>query len=125
MILSIILLVDDSTTILAGISAGLVKAGFKVETANSGEAAMSKLTGGLVPDLVITDLNMPGMNGIDLIKEIRKLAMVKFKPILMLTTESQATKRDEARAAGATGWLVKPINPVQLLATVNKVLSKR
>lgn len=122
--MKIILLVDDSATILAGVSAGLTKAGYKVETAASAEVALTKLNGGLVPNLVITDLNMPGMNGIDLIKEIRKLAAVKYKPILMLTTESQGAKRDEARAAGATGWLVKPVDSARLLATVNKVIAK-
>lgn len=119
-----ILLVDDSATILVGVSAGLKKAGYKVETAASAELALTKLKGGLIPNLVITDLNMPGMSGIDLIKEIRKLPAIKFKPILMLTTESQGAKRDEARAAGATGWLVKPVDAQRLIATVNKVIAK-
>ncbi len=68
---------------------------------------MTKLKGGLKPDLLITDLNMPGMNGIEFIKEVRKLPNLQFMPILFLTTESQQSKRDEAKAAGASGWLIK------------------
>ena len=72
--------------------------------------------------LVLSDLNMPNMDGIALIKEIRKTPGLKFLPVIMLTTESQDSRKQEGRAAGATGWIVKPFNPEQLLAVVKKVL---
>jgi two-component system chemotaxis response regulator CheY len=115
-----ILIVDDSATILMSIDSILTKAGYKVEKATSAEDALSKLKGGVRPDLIITDLNMPGLNGTEMIREIRKMPAFKFKPILMLTTESQQTKRDEARQAGAAGWLVKPVKTPNLLAAVKK-----
>ena len=73
-------------------------------------------------DLVVTDVNMPKMDGISLIKELRALPTYKFTPILMLTTESGAAKKQEGKAAGATGWIVKPFDPDQLVATIKKVL---
>ena len=117
-----ILLVDDSTTILMSMGDILAKAGFQVEQANNAEAALSKLNGGLKPALMITDLNMPGMNGIDLIKAVRKLPAMRFTPILMLTTESQQQMRDAGKAAGATGWLVKPVSADQLMGVIKQVL---
>lgn len=117
-----ILIVDDSATILMSMSSILSKAGFKVEKAANAEESLKKLKGGVRPDLIITDLNMPGMNGTEMIREIRKMPAFKFKPILMLTTESQQAKRDEAKRAGATGWLVKPVKPPELLAVVKQVV---
>ncbi|MBS1191450.1 MAG: two-component system sensor histidine kinase/response regulator [Rhodocyclaceae bacterium] len=117
-----IFLVDDSATILLSISNILTKAGYGTEKAGSGEEALKKLTGGLKADLLITDLNMPGMNGIDLIKEVRKLPSCKFMPILFLTTESQQAKRAEAKAAGASGWIVKPATADELLNTIKLIL---
>ena len=117
-----ILIVDDSATILMSMDGILKKGGFKVEKAANAEAALKKLKGGAKPDLVITDLNMPGMNGIEMIREIRKMPTFRFKPILMLTTESQTAKRNEAKKAGATGWLVKPVKPHELLAVVKQVV---
>ena len=73
-------------------------------------------------NLVITDVNMPNMDGISLIKELRALPNYKFTPLLMLTTESSPEKKQQGKAAGATGWIVKPFNPEQLLGTVKKVL---
>ena len=73
-------------------------------------------------NLVITDVNMPNMDGITLIKELRTLPDYKFTPILLLTTESSSEKKEEGKTAGATGWIVKPFDPDQLLATINKVL---
>jgi len=116
-----ILLVDDSTTMLMSMTAVLKRQGFQVESATSGSEALSKLTT-LSPDLMITDLNMPGMDGITLISEAKKLSTMRFKPVLMMTTESQQAKRDEAKAAGAVGWLVKPVKPEQLLAVVKQVI---
>ncbi|HTZ00676.1 MAG TPA: response regulator [Rhodocyclaceae bacterium] len=117
-----IMLVDDSATILLSISNILLKAGYGVEKAGNGNEALSKFKGGAKIDLLITDLNMPGMNGIELIKEIRQLAGYKFMPILFLTTESQQAKRAEAKAAGASGWLVKPATADELLNTIKLVL---
>jgi two-component system, chemotaxis family, chemotaxis protein CheY len=117
-----ILLVDDSTTILLSMSAILSKAGYGVEKASSADEGLTKFKGGLKPDLLITDLNMPGMNGIEFIKEVRKLPNQRFMPILFLTTESQQSKRDEAKAAGASGWLVKPVDADQLVNTIKLVV---
>jgi two-component system chemotaxis response regulator CheY len=117
-----IFLVDDSSTILLSIGAILTKAGYEFEKASSADEGLKLLNAGLKPDLLITDLNMPGMNGIEFIKEIRKLANFRFMPILFLTTESQQSKRDEAKAAGASGWLVKPVNAEQLIGTIKLVV---
>lgn len=116
-----VLLVDDSTTLLMSMKAILEKAGFGVETATGGDAALKKLAT-LKPSILITDLNMPGMDGITLIKEVKKNPAFRFMPALMMTTESQQEKRNEARAAGATGWLVKPVKPEDLIATLKKLL---
>ena len=119
--MKIIFLVDDSATVLISTSSILAKAGYQVEKAASAEEAMTKFKGGLKPDLLITDLNMPGMNGIELIKQVRLMPNYRFMPILLLTTESQPAKKLEGRAAGASGWIVKPFAPEQLLAVVKKV----
>ncbi len=116
-----ILLVDDSMTMLMSMEGVLKRAGFDVKTATDGNQALG-LIDSYAPDLVITDLNMPGMNGIELIKKIKQNASMRFKPILMLTTESQESKKVEAKAAGATGWLVKPVSPTDLTGVIKKVL---
>jgi len=116
-----IFLVDDSTTMLMSLEGILKKSGFEVSKASSGQQALAQL-GQKKPDLLITDLNMPGMDGITLIAEVRKLPGMRFMPILMLTTESQQSKRQEAKSAGATGWLVKPVKPDELLAVIKKVV---
>lgn len=117
-----ILLVDDSPTILASMGQLLERGGYKVATANHAEDAADKVDGGLKADLVITDYNMPGMNGVELIQSLRKKSGYRFTPMLVLTTESQQTKRDDAKAAGATGWLVKPVPADQLSGVLQKVL---
>ena len=117
-----ILLVDDSATILLSISNILSKAGYAVEKASNAADGLKKFAGGAKIDLLITDLNMPGMNGIDFIKEVRKLPSYKFMPILFLTTESQQDKRMEAKAAGASGWLLKPATADELLNTIKLVV---
>ena len=117
-----IFLVDDSATILLSISSILAKAGYATEKAANAEEALRKLQGGLKIDLLITDLNMPGMNGIELIKEVRKLPAYKFVPILFLTTESQQSRKMEAKAAGASGWIVKPATADELLNTIKLVV---
>jgi two-component system chemotaxis response regulator CheY len=117
-----IMLVDDSATILLSISNVLSKAGYAVEKAGNAAEAIKKFNANAKIDLLITDLNMPGMNGIDFIKEVRKLPAYKFMPILFLTTESQQSKRAEAKAAGASGWLVKPATADELLNTIKLVM---
>ena len=117
-----ILVVDDSPTILLSMRGILERAGHAVSDAASGEQALADLKGGLKPDLVITDFHMGAMNGIDLVLEVRKMASVRFVPVLMVTTESQQAKRMEAKAAGATGWLVKPVQPEALLQVIKQVV---
>jgi two-component system chemotaxis response regulator CheY len=116
------LLVDDSRTILTSISGILAKAGYTVQTASAGAEALTKLKGGLKPSVIITDLNMPSMDGIELIRQARAQPGCRFLPILMLTTESRADRRAEAKAAGATGWLVKPVAPAELLSILERVV---
>jgi len=120
--MSTIMLVDDSATILLSISNILTKAGYTVEKASNAAEGLAKFKNGVKPDLLITDLNMPGMNGIEFIKEVRTLPNHKFMPILFLTTESQQSKRLEAKAAGASGWLVKPATADELLNTIKLVI---
>ena len=115
-----VFLVDDSTTMLMSLKSTLEIGGFKVDTAGDGEQAMTKLKAGLKPDLIITDINMPKMDGLTLISKARKV--LRFTPILALTTESQQVKRDEAKRLGATGWLVKPVSGTDLLKVVKQVL---
>jgi two-component system chemotaxis response regulator CheY len=117
-----IFLVDDSATILLSISNILSKAGYAVEKAGSGEEALKKFGAGVKVDLLITDLNMPGINGIELIKQVRQLPAYKFMPILFLTTESQQSRKLEAKAAGASGWIVKPATADDLLNTIKLVV---
>jgi two-component system chemotaxis response regulator CheY len=115
------MIVDDSPTILMSLSAILTKNGFRVTTAVDGQDALAKV-GAARPQLIISDLNMPRMDGMTFVKEARKVAGLRFTPILMLTTESEPAKRQEAKAAGATGWLVKPVTPEALLAVIRQVL---
>lgn len=116
------LVVDDSRTMRQMVAFTLTNAGFNVVEAEDGKDAVNKVAAGPKMDIVVTDLNMPEMDGITLIKELRKLAAFKFTPILMLTTESALEKKQEGKAAGATGWIVKPFNPDILLKTIAKVL---
>ncbi|ARN74982.1 response regulator [Oceanicoccus sagamiensis] len=116
-----ILIVDDSASMRNMVSATLQSSGHQVADADNGQNALTKAKSGSY-DAVITDLNMPVMNGIDLIKNLRTLPNYKYTPMLLLTTESSAEKKAEGKQAGATGWLVKPFNPEKLLATVDRVL---
>ena len=116
-----ILAVDDSASMRQMVSFTLQGAGYEVVEACDGQDAFNKAKQGGV-DLVLSDVNMPVMDGITLIKNLRTLPNYKFTPILMLTTESAADKKSEGKAAGATGWIVKPFNPDQLLNTIKKVL---
>lgn len=116
-----ILIVDDSESIREVVTFTLENAGHIVTKAVDGKDALSKLNGKEY-DLIITDLHMPNMDGIELIRNVRATEQYKFIPILFLTTESQAAKKQEARDAGATGWIVKPFVPEKLLAAINKVV---
>lgn len=116
-----ILLVDDSPTILMSVSMILVKAGMTVETAKDGLEALEKLKKGLKPNLIISDVNMPRLDGVSFVQEARRNGH-RFVPILMLTTESEQSKRAEAKAAGATGWLVKPVAADKLLGVIRQVV---
>ena len=116
-----IMTVDDSSSVRQMVGLTLKGAGYQVLEAVDGKDALEKV-GGATIDMVVTDLNMPNMDGITLIKELRKLPAFKFIPIIMLTTESQATRKQEGKSAGATGWIVKPFKPEQLLGVVKKVL---
>ena len=115
-----VMTVDDSASVRQMVSFTLKNAGYAVIEAVDGKDALAKLQGKV--DMVITDLNMPNMDGISLIKAVRAQAAYKFIPIVMLTTESQAGRKQEGKDAGATGWIVKPFKPEQLLAVVQKVL---
>ena len=116
-----VLIVDDSPTIRQMVSFTLREAQFEVMEAENGADALKKLAG-FRPDLIVTDLNMPLMDGLTLIRNARTLAAARYIPILMLTTESHPEKKAEAKKAGATGWIVKPFNPPNLLAVIGKVL---
>jgi two-component system chemotaxis response regulator CheY len=117
-----ILLVDDSLTMIMSVKSTLEMNGFTVETANDGIQALGKLKGGIKPDLIITDVNMPNMDGMELIKNVRSMPGFRFTPILTLTTESQAAKREEGKNLGATGWLVKPISGPDLVKVIKQVV---
>jgi two-component system chemotaxis response regulator CheY len=115
-----VLAVDDSKTMREMVSFTLKNAGYEVIEAEDGQAALTLLGGGKI-DAVITDLNMPNMNGFDLIRALRSNPTYKFTPILMLTTEGDSGKKEEGKSAGATGWIVKPFNPQKLVDVIKKV----
>jgi two-component system, chemotaxis family, chemotaxis protein CheY len=116
-----IMTVDDSASVRQMVSFTLKKEGYEVMEAVDGVDALEKLEHKKV-DLVLTDLNMPNMDGIELIKNLRGKPSFRFIPIIFLTTESQAEKKQAGRQAGATGWIVKPFKPEQLIGVVRKVL---
>lgn len=116
-----ILAVDDSASMRQMVGFTLKKAGYDVLEAKDGLEALN-VAKDKTFDLVISDVNMPNMDGISLIKELRALPQFKFTPMLMLTTESGMDKKMAGKEAGATGWIVKPFNPEQLLNTIKKVL---
>lgn len=116
-----VLVVDDSNSIRDMVTFTLKGAGYDTVEAANGQEGLTKAKSGAF-DLVITDVNMPLMDGITMCQEIRKLPNFKFTPILMLTTESSGDMKMKGKAAGATGWLVKPFNPEKLLATIKRVI---
>lgn len=115
-----ILTVDDSLSIRQTVRLTLTMAGYEVSEADSGQAALEACDKGSF-DVVVTDLNMPGMDGIELIRRLRARPQFKFVPILMLTTESQLERKQQGKSVGATGWIVKPFTADQLVATIKKV----
>jgi two-component system chemotaxis response regulator CheY len=116
-----VMTVDDSASVRQMVCFTLRQAGYDVVEASDGKDAVSAI--GRAPvHMVVTDLNMPNMDGIALIKWLRAQPAYKFIPIIMLTTESQEAKKHEGRTAGATGWIVKPFNQEQLVSVVKKVL---
>lgn len=116
-----IMTVDDSTSMRQMVKATLQSAGYGVVEAADGQEALDYARENSV-DLVISDVNMPRMDGITLVHELRALSTYRLTPLLLLTTESSQEKKLEGKRAGATGWIVKPFNPQQLLATLQKLL---
>ena len=116
-----ILVVDDSAAIRQSISFILNQEGYETVEATDGLEALAVLGKAEAVDLIITDVNMPNLDGIGFIKKARDLQKYKFTPILVLTTESQGSKMNDGKEAGATGWIVKPFNAEKLLAIVKKV----
>lgn len=116
-----ILIVDDSASLRQVVSIALKSAGYDVIEACDGKDALSKLNGAKI-HLIISDVNMPNMDGITFVKEAKKLPNYKFTPIIMLTTESQESKKQEGQAAGAKAWVVKPFQPQQMLTAVSKLI---
>jgi len=116
-----ILVVDDSATVRQMIGFTLRDAGYEVVEANDGDVALRQMVGRKF-HMVITDLNMPNLDGIGLVKEIRRDQDNRFMPIIMLTTESDEKKKKEGKTVGASGWIVKPFKPEQLLGVVRMLL---
>ncbi|NOZ62860.1 MAG: response regulator [Calditrichaeota bacterium] len=121
MSLKTIMTVDDSPSVRQFVKMTLQSAGFEVVEAEDGKDALQKMDGSPI-HLAFVDLNMPNMNGIEFIKAVRSHEKYRFIPLIMLTTESQMSKKQEGKKVGATGWIVKPFKPEQLLAVVKKVL---
>lgn len=117
-----VMAVDDSPTIRSMVKATLTKHGYEVAEACDGVEAL-EVSQNIDPILIITDVNMPNMDGLELVRQLRDKEKYKFIPILVLTTESSQEKKQEGRAAGATGWIVKPFDPEKLIEVVGKVCS--
>ena len=117
-----ILSVDDSSSMRQIIKSCLNKEGYEIFEAEDGDVALEKIKSGEKYDLFLVDVNMPNMDGITLIKEIRKLGDLNATPIIMLTTESQPERKAEGAKAGATGWIVKPFEPDSFIKVINRIL---
>jgi len=115
------MIVDDSTTLRQVVSIALKGAGYDVIEGLDGKDALNKLTGQKI-HLIISDVNMPNMDGFTFVQEVKKLAAYKFTPVIMLTTEADADKKAAGQAAGAKAWMVKPFKPDQMLNTVSKLI---
>jgi two-component system, chemotaxis family, chemotaxis protein CheY len=123
--MAMILILDDSPVMVMNLAQILAKAGYEVTTAGNGKEGITELTNGLKPTVILTDINMPEMDGIEFIKEARKASATKFTPIIVLSGDADGRKRDEARAAGASGWLTKPPQPNQLLYVVKQLVPNK
>ncbi|WAJ29841.1 response regulator [Antarcticirhabdus aurantiaca] len=116
-----ILTVDDSRTMRELLRSALVEAGFNILQAEDGVHGLEVLRENALPDVIITDINMPRMNGLEFIEAVRADRGLRAIPIIVLTTESDPAKKDRARNAGATGWIVKPFDPQRLVGAINRV----
>lgn len=116
-----ILIVDDSDSLREVVGIALKGAGYEVIEGADGQEGLSQLDGKKI-HLIISDVNMPNMNGIDMVKKIKEMAEYKFTPIIMLTTESGEDLKDEGRSAGVKAWMVKPFKPEQMLDAVSKLI---
>ncbi|HMY97514.1 MAG: response regulator [Pseudomonadales bacterium] len=116
-----IMIVDDSASLRQVVGIALKGAGYEVVEACDGKDALTKLDGRKI-HLIISDVNMPNMDGITFVKEVKKLPSYRFTPVIMLTTESQEGKKAEGQAAGAKAWVVKPFQPAQMLQAVSKLI---
>jgi two-component system, chemotaxis family, chemotaxis protein CheY len=115
-----VMVVDDSSSFRTVVKLALQKAGYAVIEAGDGKDAVGKL-GGQKINLIVCDVNMPNMDGLAFLRHIKAMATYKFTPVIMLTTESQESKKAEGRAAGARAWITKPFQPSQLVEAVNKL----
>ena len=117
----LIMIVDDSVSLRQVVSITLKGAGYEVLEAHDGNDALSKLKGQKI-HLIISDVNMPNLDGIGFVKAAKQLPAYRFTPVIMLTTEGQESKKREGQAAGAKAWMVKPFQPAQMLAAVSKLI---
>ncbi len=116
-----IMIVDDSASLRQVVGIALKSAGYEVLEGSDGRDALAKLTGQKV-HLIISDVNMPNMDGITFVKSLKQMPAYKFTPVIMLTTESQEAKKQQGQAAGARAWVVKPFRPEQMLGAVQKLV---
>lgn len=117
-----ILIVDDSSSLRTVVKMSLTRAGFEVLEACDGQDALARLDQAPRVHLVVSDVNMPNMDGISFVKAVKAHPKHRFVPVIMLTTEGQESKKEQGRAAGAKAWLVKPFNPPQLLDAVSRLV---
>lgn len=117
-----ILIVDDSSSLRMVVKLALMRAGYEVIEAGDGKEALAQLEKTAKVHLIVSDVNMPNMNGIDFVTQVKQHPRHKFTPVVMLTTEGQDAKKEQGRAAGAKAWIVKPFNPPQLLDAVSKLI---
>lgn len=118
----IVMFIDDSETALASTRMTVTSMPIEVKQYLEAQLCLNDVKAGIVPDLIITDLNMPVMNGLELLKELRSLPSTKRTPVLMLTTETKDELKVQGKALGLTGWIVKPFNPTQLKSAITRVL---
>lgn len=117
-----ILIVDDSSSLRTVVKIALVRAGYDVLEAGDGKEGLTQLDKAGKVNLIVSDVNMPNMDGITFVTEVKKHPRHRFTPVIMLTTEGADSKKDQGRAAGAKAWIIKPFNPPQLLDAVSKLI---